>query len=75
MGLWPGCARAGAECPGRVPDVRGSGRMSDHLMAVASVLVAGFPGGVLDVQALLSCQMSGVSAGCPATDALVRLLV
>ena len=80
MGLWPVSARR------QVPDVRGfaSRRMSGLgldvqaevvKLRVRSVVDAGFPGEGPDVWALARRRMSGAGAGCPAADAVGRLLV
>ena len=70
MGLWPGCARAGAGCPGWGPDVRGfAGRRMSGAVARMSGREepslgcsldrsAGFPGPRPDVRAVLG-RMSG----------------
>ena len=71
MGLWPGCARAGAGCPGLGPDVRAEVAK----LRVRSIVDAGFPGEGPDIRALARRRMSGAGAGCPAADAVGRLLV
>ena len=87
MGLWPVAARRqapdvlaggrmsgasrGAGCLGLGPDVRGEVAK----LRVCSVVNAGFPGEGPDVRALARRRMSGAGAGCPAADAIGRLLV
>ena len=86
MGLWPVSARRqapdvraggqmsgasrGAGCPGLGPDVRAEVAK----LRVRSVVDAGFPGEGPDVRALARRRMSGAGAGCPAADAVGRLL-
>ena len=86
MGLWPGAAHRQAPdvqvggwmsgalgqagCPGFRPDVRAE----VALRSLSGYVGVGFPGRVPDVRALLRRRMSGAGAGCPAADAVGRLL-
>ena len=87
MGLWPVAARRqapdvraggrmsgasrGARCPGLGPHVWAEVAK----LRVRSVVDVGFPGEGPDVWALARRRMSGAGAGCPAADAIGRLLV
>ena len=72
MGLWPGCVRAGAGCPGRGPDVRGSGRMSGlkwpNFWCILS-LMPDFRGRGRMSGGWCGAGCPGTRLGCPAADA------